>query len=71
MLIRFRQKTPDYLIKLVGTYIRQKWILMVDSIRTKLNNINWTYLTMIYVNVQHLVQLYDDIAGNEEKYNFR
>ena len=30
----------EYIIKLVGAYIRQKWHLTVDSIGTKIGNIN-------------------------------
>ena len=32
---------PEYIIKRVGIYMRQKWILRVDSITIEVNDINW------------------------------
>ena len=49
----------EYIIKLVGVYLRQKWHFMVDSIGTKLGNINGEKCRMNYINVNHLVRLYD------------
>ena len=57
---RINKYKPEYIIKLVGVYIRQKWHLMVDSIGTKMGNITGEKLRINYINVKHLVRLYDD-----------
>ena len=39
--IRINKYKSEYIIKLVGIYIRQKYILTVENISTKMGNINW------------------------------
>ena len=38
--IQIKKYKSEYIIKLVGVYIRQKWHLMVDSIGTEMGNIH-------------------------------
>ena len=49
----------EYIIKLVGFYICQKWHLTVDNISSKMGNINGEKFRMNYINVNHLVRFYD------------
>ena len=51
----------EYIIKLVGVYICQKWHLMANSISKKMGIINGKEIGMNYINVNHLFQLYDII----------
>ena len=53
--IRIDKYKPEYIIKLVGVYIRQKLHLMVDSIGTKMCNLHREPFRMSYINVNHLV----------------
>ena len=60
---RINKYKSEYITKLVGVYIRQKWYLTVDSICTKMGNINGAKCRMNYINVNHLVRLYDAITS--------
>ena len=53
----------EYIIKLIGVYIRQKCILTQINIGTKMGNINGEKFRMNYINVKHLVRLYDVRSG--------
>ena len=57
--IRINKYKSEYIIKLVGVCIRQKWHFMADSVSTKLDNINGVKFRMNSINVNHLFQLYD------------
>ena len=57
--IQIDKYKSEYIIKLVGVYIRQKCIWTPINIRTKMGNINWENFRMNYMNVNHLVRLYD------------
>ena len=57
--IRINKYKSEYIIKLVGVYICQMWHLMVDRISSKMGNINEETIRINYINVNHLVQLYD------------
>ena len=59
--IRMNKYKSEYIIKLVGAHIHQKWKLTADNISTKMGNINGGKFRMNYINVNHLVQLYDGI----------
>ena len=57
--IRINKYKSEYIITLVGVYIRQKWYFTVVSIGTKMDNINGGKFRMNYISVNHLVQLYN------------
>ena len=58
--IRINKYKSENIIKLVGFYIRQKWTLTANNISTKMGNINGEIFKMNYINVNHLVWLYDE-----------
>ena len=60
--IRINKYKLGYIIKLVGVFIPQKRHLTLDSIGIKMGNINGGEIRMNYINVKHLVRLYDVIA---------
>ena len=57
--IQINKNKSEYIIKLIGVYIRQKCFLTANIISTKMGNINWDKFRINYINVNHLVQLYD------------
>ena len=57
--IWINQYKSEYIIKLVVVYVCQKRHLTVDSIGSKVGNIYVQKKWMNYINVNHLVQLYD------------
>ena len=57
--IRINKYKLEYIIKLVGIYICQKWHFTFHSIGSKMGNINVENFRMNYINVNHLVRLYD------------
>ena len=57
--IRTNKYKSEYIIKLVGIYIHQKCILTREFIGTKMGNINGEIFRINYINVNHLVRLYD------------
>ena len=61
--IRINKYKSEYIIKIVGVYICQKCHLTVNSIGTKMGNINREKFRMNYINANHLVRLYYDWRG--------
>ena len=61
--IRIDKYKLEYITKLVGVYIRQKWIFTDTNISTKMGNINGETSRMNYIHVNHLVQIYDDFTS--------
>ena len=57
--IQIDKYKSEYIIKLVGVYIRQKCILTQINIGTKMGNISGEKFRINYINVNHLVRLYD------------
>ena len=57
--IRINKYKSEYIIKLIGIYIRQKRHLTVNSISTKMGDINGENFKMNYTKVNHLVRFYD------------
>ena len=57
--IRINKYKLEYIIKLVGVYIRQTCHLTADSIGKKMGNIYGETCWMNYINVKHLVRLYN------------
>ena len=57
--MRINKYKSEWVIKLVGFHIRQKWQMTVVSIVTKMGNINRGKYRMNDLNVNHLVGLYD------------
>ena len=60
--IRIDEYKSEYIIKLVGIYIREKCILTCINIGTKIGNKNGETFRMNYINVNHLVRLYDGLS---------
>ena len=60
--IRINKYKSEYIMKLVGVYIRQKLHLTADSIGTKMGDINRENFRMHYTSINHLVRLYDTNA---------
>ena len=58
--IGMNKHKSEFIIKLVGVYIRQKCNLIVNNISTKMCNINGGKFRINYIHVNHLVQLYED-----------
>ena len=60
-IIRINKYKSEYIIKLIGVYIRQKWYLVADSIDARLCNINGEIFRMNYTNVNNIVWLYNAV----------
>ena len=58
---RINKYKSEYIIKLVRVYVFQERNLTADNINTKMGNINGGEIRMNYININHLVQLYDNI----------
>ena len=57
--IRINKYKSEYIIKLVGIYICQKCILTSFNVGSKMGNITGGKIMINYINVNHLVRLYD------------
>ena len=60
--IRINKYKSEYIINIFGVYIHQKWRSMVDNISAKMGNINGEKFRINYINVNHLVRLYDVVV---------
>ena len=60
--IQIAKYKSEYIIKLIGVYIRQKCTLAVDNISTKMSNVNGENFKTNYININHLFRLYDTLV---------
>ena len=53
--VRTNKYKLEYIISILGVYIRQKWKLAADNISTHMGNINGEKFRMNYISINHLV----------------